>query len=104
MYELLKNLDRRWVFLAMGLAVAVPILLQPSFPENVSDMSRDAFAEVDKLKPGDRVLLAFDFDPSSAGELTPMATAFTYHAARKGAKLYFLTLWPVGTQMIEETI
>lgn len=104
MYEFLKNLDRRWIFLAMAVAVAIPILLQIRFPEKVSGMSRDAYLEIEKIKPGDRVLLAFDFDPASAGELTPMATAFTYHCARKGAKLYFMTLWPVGTQMIEESI
>ena len=59
---------------------------------------------MEKIQPGDKVLLSFDFDPSSAGELTPMATAFTYHAAKRGAKLYFMALWPVGPQMVEETI
>ncbi len=104
MYNLLKNLDRRWVFLLMGVAVSIPILLQLSFPEKVSQLSRDAFNEVEKIKPGDKVLLSFDFDPSSAGELTPMATAFTYHCAKRGAKLYFMALWPVGPQMVEESI
>lgn len=104
MYEILKNLDRRWVFLLMAVAVSTPILLQLSFPEKVSQLTRDAHRELDKIKPGDKVLLSFDFDPSSAGELTPMATAFTYHAAKRGAKLYFMALWPVGPQMIEETI
>ena len=104
MYELLKNLDRRWVFLLMAIAVSVPILLQLSFPEKVSPLTADAYAQLEKIQPGDKVLLSFDFDPSSAGELTPMATAFTYHAAKRGAKLYFLALWPVGPQMVEETI
>ena len=104
MYELLKNLDRRWVFLLMAVCVSGPILLQLSFPEKVSQLTRDAYDVVDKIKPGDKVLLSFDFDPSSAGELTPMATAFAYHAAKRGAKLYFMALWPVGPQMVEETI
>jgi hypothetical protein len=104
MYETLKNLDRRWVFLLMAIAVSLPILLQLSFPEKVSKLSRDAFAEVEKLKPGDKVMLSLDFDPSSAGELTPMATAFTYHCAKRGAKIYYMALWPVGPQMIEESI
>ena len=104
MYELLKNLDRRWVFLLMAIAVSVPILLQLSFPEKVSPLTADAYAQLEKIQPGDKVLLSFDFDPSSAGELTPMATAFTYHAAKRGAKLYFMALWPVGPQMVEETI
>lgn len=104
MYELLKNLDRRWVFLLMAVAVSTPILLQINFPEKVSGLTRDAYKQLEDIKPGDRVLLSFDFDPASAGELTPMATAFTYHAAKRGAKLYFMALWPVGPQMIEEAI
>lgn len=104
MYELLKNLDRRWVFLLMAITVSTPILLQLSFPEKVSTQTANAYAEFEKIQPGDKVMLTFDFDPASAGELTPMATAFTYHAAKRGAKIYFMALWPVGPQMVEEAI
>jgi len=104
MYRFLRDLDRRWIFLLMLLAVAVPILLQSRFPETPSALSRAVFDQIERLQPGDRVLLAFDFDPASAGELGPMATSFTYHCAKKGLRLYFVALWPVGSQMIERTI
>ncbi len=104
MYRHLRDLDRRWVFLLMLLAVAVPILLQSRFPETPSALSRAVFEQIESLAPGDRVLLAFDYDPASAGELQPMATSFVYHCAKKGLRLYFLALWPVGSQMIERTI
>ena len=86
MYELLKNLDRRWIFLMMLLAVLIPLLLQWTFPEKISPLTRNTFAEIERLKPGDKVLLSFDYDPSSEGELSPMATSFVYHAAKRGAK------------------
>jgi hypothetical protein len=104
MYELLKNLDRRWVFLLMLIAVAIPILTGIRFPEKESPLTRQAFEVIDSIQPGDKVLLSFDFDPASAGELTPMATAFTYHCAKRGAKMYFMALWPVGPQMVDESI
>lgn len=104
MYQALNNLDRRWIFLVMAIVVAVPIITQWSFPEKVSKQTRDAYAEVERLQPGDRVLLALDFDPASAGELSPMATSFVYHCATRGAKIYFMSLWPVGPQLIEESI
>ncbi len=50
------------------------------------------------------MLLAFDFDPASEGELGPMATAFVRHCCEKKLKMYFLALWPVGPQMIDESI
>ncbi|MCZ6836596.1 MAG: hypothetical protein O7G85_12540 [Planctomycetota bacterium] len=104
MYEFLKNLDRRWIFLMMLLAVAIPILLELKFPEKPTGLAQAVFDEIDKLPEGAPVLLAFDFDPASEGELGPMATAFTFHCATKKLKMYYMTLWPVGPRMIEDCI
>jgi len=104
MYELLKNLDRRWIFLLMALAVGIPILLEIQFPEKPTGLAQNVFDEIEKLEEGDRVLLPFDFDPASEGELGPMATAFVRHCCEKKLKMYFLALWPVGPQMIDDTI
>ena len=104
MLDYLQNLDRRWIFLLMGLAVAVPILLQVQFPETPTALSIATFEEIERLPEGSPVLLAFDFDPASEGELGPMATAFVRHCCEKRLKMYFISLWPVGPQMIDEAI
>ncbi len=104
MFEFIKNLDRRWIFLLMLLSVSIPILFQVRFPEKETDLAQSTFDAIDQLNPGDKVLLSFDFDPASEGELGPMATMFTYHCAAKGLKLYYMALWPVGPQMIDERI
>jgi hypothetical protein len=104
MYEVLQNLDRRWVFLMMGLSVAIPILFQLEFPETATVLAQATFDEIEKLQPGDRVLLAWDYDPASEGELGPMATAFARHCCEKRLKIYFMALWPFGQQMIDETM
>jgi hypothetical protein len=108
MFEYMKNLDRRWIFLLMLLSVAVPILVigvtGETFPEVPTKLAQATFDEVDNLNEGDPVLLSFDFDPGSEGELGPMATAFVRHCCEKKLKLYFMALWPVGPQMIEQTI
>ncbi len=102
--EKLANLDRRWIFLLMFLAVSIPILLELEFPEKPTKLARDVFDEIEKLQPGDKVLLAFDYDPASEGELGPMATSFILHCANKKLKMYFLSLFPVGPQMVEDGI
>ena len=104
MYEFLKNLDRRWIFGLMFLAVALPILFEIQFPEKETGLARAVFGEIEALDEGDPVLLAFDFDPASEGELGPMATAFVRHCCEKKVKMYFMALWPVGPQMIEGTV
>lgn len=104
MIRFLENLDRRWIFLAMALAVAVPILFQLRFPETVGSKARDAFEAIETLPEGSRVLLSFDYDPASEGELQPMANAFVHHAASRGHKLYFMALWPLGAQKVKETV
>jgi hypothetical protein len=104
MYEFLTNLDRRWIFLMMGLCVALPILLQLEFPEQETGLAQNVFNEIDRLPERAPVLLAFDFDPASEGELGPMATAFVRHCCERKLRMYFLSLWPVGPQMIDDTI
>ena len=104
MLDVFRHLDRRWVFLAMLLCVAIPILVQPRLPVSADNLAQECFDKIEDLDPGDKVLLSWDFDPASEGELAPMATAFTYHCASKGVKMYYMALWPVGPQMIEDSI
>ena len=103
-----RTLDRRWVFLLMFWAVFIPIyfigVTGRTFPEVPSALAHATFDEIERLRPGDPVLLAFDYDPASEGELGPMATAFVKHAAEKKLRMYFLALWPLGTQMIDNTV
>ena len=104
MYEFFKDLDRRWVFLLMLLAVALPILFRAQFPEKATGLAMRVFNEIEALHPGDKVLLAFDYDPASEGELGPMATMFVRHCCEKKLRMYFVALWPVGPQMVDDTV
>jgi len=104
MFDFFQNLDRRWIFLAMFLAVAIPIIIQLDFEETPTDLAHRVFDAIEDLPDGSRVLLSFDFDPASEGELKPMATSFVYHCAAKNHKMYFMALWPVGPQMVDDTV
>jgi hypothetical protein len=104
----LRTLDRRWIFLLMLWAVLLPIyyigITGRTFPEVPSSLARSTFDEIERLREGDPVLLSFDYDPASEGEIAPMTTAFTKHVAAKKLKMYFMALWPVGPQLIDNAI
>jgi len=104
MFEFFKNLDRRWIFLLMLLCIAGPIIFQIRFPERPTPLVQSTFDAIDDLPEGSDILLSWDWDPASAGELEPMATAFTRHCCEKKHKLYFISIWPLGPQMIDETV
>lgn len=108
MIDFLKNLDKRWIFLMMFLAVAIPIYVIGktgyTFPEVATVLTEAVFDEIEALDEGSPVLLSFDFDPASEGELGPMATAFVRHCSEKKLRIYFMALWPVGPQMIDDAI
>ena len=104
----LDRIDRRWIFLAMFVAVAAPILwvgvTGKTFPEEPTPAVQGAFDAVEKLPPGARVLISMDFDPASAGELQPMATAIVRHCVLRGHRICAMTLWPAGGPIIDGTL
>ncbi len=104
MSEWLTNLDRRWIFLAMFLAVAIPVLLQPELPEQPTPIVQAVFDKIESLPEGSTVLLSLDYDPASEPELGPMNVAFTRHLALRGHNLLYITLWPTGVPMIDDAM
>jgi hypothetical protein len=102
--DFLDTLDRRWVFLAMLLAVAGPILAQKTFPERPTPFVRSVFDKIESLPDGSMILISFDYDPATTGELGPMATAFLRHCCLKRHKMLFLTLFETGKPVIDQAI
>ena len=78
-FERLDRIDRRWIFLLMFLAVSGPVLwigiTGKTLPEAPTLAARSVFQEIDQLPARSLVLISFDYDPASAGELQPMATS-----------------------------
>jgi hypothetical protein len=102
--ETLDRLDKRWIFLVVGLAVVVSTIFRLTFPEIPTPMVKAVFDKVESLPAGSRVLLPFDYDPGSEPELQPMADAYVRHCAEKKLQLYFIALWPLGQNMVESTV
>src|SRR5690606_37141067 len=62
------------------------------------------FDAIENLPAGSRIWMAYDYDPGAQGELHPMGMSFARHCALKGHRMYFSTLWPQGTVMVQDCI
>ncbi|HZI88918.1 MAG TPA: hypothetical protein VFD83_00530 [Candidatus Polarisedimenticolia bacterium] len=92
----LLNLDRRWLFLLVFLGVAIPILFPIGLPVTTTASTRAAFDFVEALRPGDTVLLSYDYGPSSAPENDPMADGFLRQCFTRKIRVIVIALYPLG--------
>jgi hypothetical protein len=104
MWNLLAKLDRRWMFVLTFLVIGIPLLMEIHLPQRASKMTQNVFHAIEDLPDGSRILMAMDFDPSTEGELQPMADAFVRHCAEKRHKMYFLTIWPQAVGIVQRQI
>lgn len=102
--ERLGRVDRRIVFLLMGLAVLIPLLLKYTTTIPASPIVQDLFDVVENLPAGSKVLLTFDYGPATAPENQPMATSITRHCFEKGHRIYMISLWATGPRQAMELI
>jgi hypothetical protein len=103
-WRALNQLDRRWIFAAMLVAVVTPMLAGFTSPAAPSPETRAVFDRLQELPNGSRIALAIDYDPSSEAELHPMTIALVRHCCLKRHKMYFLTLWPTALPVIDRAV
>ena len=100
--ERMGSLDRRWIYLAIALAVIIPILTKLVFPSRTTTIVQNIFDHVEALPEGSKVILTADFGPSTVPENQPMLEAVARHVLHKKLKLIVLTIWATGPPMIED--
>jgi hypothetical protein len=100
----LGRIDRRYIFLLVGLAVLIPLIKPLGLPIRSTSATRDAFNAVEALPDGAKVLMSFEYGPSTKPEIHPMSVALLRHLFRKHCKVYVTCLWPDGYFMASEAL
>jgi hypothetical protein len=98
------RLDRRVIFLVIGLCTLLPLLYPVGLAIRVSPEVRAVHDYIESLPEGSVFLLSLDFDPASKPELYPQAVALLRHAFKKNLRVIGMTLWLPGTGMAEQVI
>ena len=91
-----RYVERRVVFLYIGIAVTLPLFMSLTQRVLVSPEVQSVLDNFEQLSPGARVLLSFDYDPPSAPELQPMSEACLYYCFEHDLKVIIMGLWPQG--------
>ncbi|OUX36897.1 MAG: hypothetical protein CBE33_04480 [Candidatus Pelagibacter sp. TMED273] len=102
----LGDLDRRIIFLLIGLAVLIP-LINPNLidlPLGEDRNTKIVYNSISDLNVNDRVLVSFAYGASTKPEVHPMAIGLLNHLFSKGIKVYIVSLWPESPIMAEQAI
>jgi len=101
----LRSLDRRWIFLAVGLLVILPLAfgfhLAPVVP---SHRAKGFYDAIERLPEGSTVLVAGDYDPGTRAENYPMHLAATRQLMRRNIKIIGVELYPAGVPLADDVL
>ena len=99
----LEALDRRWLFLVMGLLVLGPLIFPLPLPLTVSPRVKGFSDAIDAVPEGSTVLLACDWDPGGKPEMQPMTRTALRHLFSRKCKVVVTCLWNGGPGIVDET-
>lgn len=102
--ERMLRIDRRVIFLVIGLCTLFPLLYPVGLPIKISPEVRAVYDYIENLPEQSVFLLSLDFDPASKPELYPQAVAILRHAFKKNLRVVAMTLWVSGTGLADQII
>ena len=103
-FSKLERIDRRYIFLFIGMAAFLPLVFPLGLPLGVTPSSENLFNAVDSLKEGSVVMLTFDYYPSTLPETEPMSYAALRHLFRKNIRVITVTTIPLGALSVMEEV
>lgn len=99
-----SNVDRRWIFLIIGLSVLLPLFFPVGLPIRATDTTQRVYDTFESLQPKSKVLLSCEYGPSTKPEIHPMVIAVLHQLFRNDHKVYVTCLWPDGQFLASEAL
>lgn len=105
MLEKLKTVDRRYIFLVVGLAIIFSLIFEIKLPvQKVSEEVENFKKVIDAAPESSVILLSFDFDPASSPELKPVGEGLLYYALKNNKRVIMITLWATGIELAKNVM
>src|SRR6266487_2826246 len=100
----LETLDRRWIFLTVGLLVLFPLLFPLALPLYVSPPVQGFVDAMDRIPKGSNLLISCDYDPASIPEMVPMTRTALRQLLDKRCKVIITVLWNGGPGLVDKVV
>lgn len=102
--EKFLKIDRRWIFLAVGLAVTIALVAPCQMSTTITPPVQTFYNVVDAATPDKPLIVSMDVGPSTLPELEPMIKATLRHAFSNNIKVVGLTLLLTGPSIGERLL
>lgn len=83
----MQKIDRRWIYVAIMLTVAIPLVKPFGLPIGIRPWARQVHQKIETLKPGDKVVIAVDYGPSMMADIHPQLVAVWTQLMKKNVKI-----------------
>jgi hypothetical protein len=103
-WERISNIDRRWIYLMVGIAVLFPMIVLVQYPVELTPEARQLYNAIHELPDSSIVMLTFDYYASALAETEPMSIAGLRHMFEKDMKVVTISNIPLGGPTIAERV
>ena len=95
------RIDRRWIFLGLGLAVALPLFAPPMMRAQPSEETKAFHSYLDRVIGREKpLLISVNFGPQTVAEMEPIAKVVMHQVFAARKKVVFLTFLPESAALL----
>ena len=99
-WEKMLNIDRRWIYLCIGVVAIVPFFVKFGMPVVTTTEVENIYNYVDELGSDEAMFVGFDFAPGTSAENLPMAVAVIRHAFHNNVPVFMTANYPIHQTMM----
>jgi hypothetical protein len=105
-FEKLQNLDRRYIYIMVALAIIIPFMVPFNSKTYTTDTTENIYQLVDSYagRPDRAILMTFQHDASTMPELYPMEVAMLRQCFLRHVKVFMLCFDPSIAPLIDYVI
>lgn len=100
----MEKIDRRWIYLLVGISVIVPFIFPLTLPISITPEAQAVYDQIEVIPDSSNVMLVFDYYPSTIAECEPMTIAALHHFFKKNCKVITLSNIPLGGPSMAERV